>query len=351
MSVASVTLTWRLARWAVPLLMLGGLALVAPLAGGDDQPDPTGADTAAAAAGIGPVLAAAYTRAPVAVLALVPDCRVRWQVLAAVGKVESGHATAGGSTIAADGTVNPPILGPLLDGHLPNTQIITDTDHGTLDANSAFDRAVGPAQFLPATWAGAGADGNGDGRADPQNVFDAELAKARYLCLAVPGHDLTGDPAILTALWAYNRSHPYGTEVLGWVHTYDQLSLTGPPAAGAAEGTVDGYALPLPRAVFDADPARLSAPHHDYPASDLMVAEATPVYAARAGIVARVVNWPHNWWTQGCSQSAVGGCATCGVGVSVNGDDGVRYTYCHGTAALVSVGASRAGRPADHALR
>ena len=56
-----------------------------------------------------------------------------------------------------------------------------------------------------------------------------------------------------------------------------------------------------------------------------MVPEGSPVYAVRGGTVARVVDWPHN-----CSQ--FGRCdQTCGVGVSINGDDGARYIYCHGT--------------------
>ena len=69
----------------------------------------------------------------------------------------------------------------------------------------------------------------------------------------------------------------------------------------------------------------LDQPHHDYPAIDLMVPEGSPVYAVRGGTVARVVDWPHNCCQYGrCDQ-------TCGVGVSINGDDGARYIYCHGT--------------------
>jgi murein DD-endopeptidase MepM/ murein hydrolase activator NlpD len=40
--------------------------------------------------------------------------------------------------------------------------------------------------------------------------------------------------------------------------------------------------------------------------------------------VARVVEWPNNCWEVGhCKQA-------CGIGVSIDGDDGVRYIYCHG---------------------
>ena len=92
-----------------------------------------------------------------------------------------------------------------------------------------------------------------------------------------------------------------------------------------AVATEDGYALPLDRTLIAANPAMLDQPHHDYPAIDLMVPEGSPVYAVRGGTVARVVDWPHNCYQYGrCDQ-------TCGVGVSINGDDGARYIYCHGT--------------------
>lgn len=46
-------------------------------------------------------------------------------------------------------------------------------------------------QFIPSTWSnggpdgtGWGADGNGDGKKDPHNVFDAALAAGGYLCAA-----------------------------------------------------------------------------------------------------------------------------------------------------------------------
>ncbi len=38
-------------------------------------------------------------------------------------------------------------------------------------------------QFLPGTWATYGADGNGDGVRDPQQIDDAALASAGHLCV------------------------------------------------------------------------------------------------------------------------------------------------------------------------
>jgi murein DD-endopeptidase MepM/ murein hydrolase activator NlpD len=102
--------------------------------------------------------------------------------------------------------------------------------------------------------------------------------------------------------------------------------------SGATEVSASGYALPIPRTFIDTNPAMLGYPHHDYPAIDLIVPEGSPVYAVRGGTVARTVNWPHNCWTYGrCDE-------TCGVGISINGDDGGRWIYCHGTTLNVALG-------------
>src|SRR3546814_20580862 len=53
---------------------------------------------------------------------------------------------------------------------------------GRWDGDARWDRAVGPMQFIPGTWKSFGVDGSGDGLADPNNVFDAATAAARYLC-------------------------------------------------------------------------------------------------------------------------------------------------------------------------
>ncbi len=70
--------------------------------------------------------------------------------------------------------------------------------------------AVGPMQFLPATWAAYGADGDGDGDADVTNPADALHGAARLLCA-----NGAADPARLrSALWNYNHSHAYVDRVL-----------------------------------------------------------------------------------------------------------------------------------------
>ena len=110
-----------------------------------------------------------------------PRCRVHWSLLAGIGRVESNHGRYGGAGIAVDGRVSPPILGIRLDGSRPGTARISDSDGGRFDGDRAFDRAVGPMQFLPGTWAIYGGDGTPTVR-NPQDLDDAALGAARYLC-------------------------------------------------------------------------------------------------------------------------------------------------------------------------
>ena len=124
-----------------------------------------------------------------------------------------------------------------------------------------------------------------------------------------------------------------------WLDTYNQkLTATGDTTATCATTDVTGeWALPLPREVLT--PEALAAPHHDYPASDLLVPEGTPVYAITGGRVDRITSWTGNWWHAGCNgPRPPAGCNTCGVGVTIQHPDGLRHTYCHNTRAHVAVG-------------
>jgi hypothetical protein len=158
-------------------------------------------------------------------------CFVPWWVIAGVGRVETRHGTAQGSTLLADGTTTVHIHGIPLDGR-PGTVAVHDSDGGRLDDDSAWDRAVGPMQFLPGTWGRWATDQNADDVKDPHNMYDAAGAAAKYLCF---GHgDLTDESAIRAALLSYNHSVPYGTGVLDHGKTYrDALGL--PEARGVLE--------------------------------------------------------------------------------------------------------------------
>ncbi|MFI6488376.1 lytic transglycosylase domain-containing protein [Streptomyces sp. NPDC050564] len=157
---------------------------------------------------------AAYRHAEAELARTAPGCRLRWQLLAAIGQVESGQARGG--RVTADGTTVAPILGPRLDGGA--FALVRDTDGGAYDGDPVYDRAVGPMQFIPSTWARWGTDGNGDGRADPDNVFDAALAAGRYLCAG--GRDLSEPAELDRAVLGYNHSEAYLRTVRAWYAYY-----------------------------------------------------------------------------------------------------------------------------------
>ena len=101
-----------------------------------------------------------------------------WQVLAAIGQVESGHGRN---------------VGPSSAG------------------------ALGPMQFLPSTWAFSGVDGDGDGKADIMNPYDAVPAAALYLCRAGATQ---GEQGLYDAIFSYNHADWYVKLVLDLAARY-----------------------------------------------------------------------------------------------------------------------------------
>ncbi len=173
----------------------------------------------------------AYVRAANRLAAEQPTCGLRWWGLAGIGKVESGHGTAGGSRLGADGKTSSRIIGIVLDGS-NNTAVVGDSDGGALDDDPEFDRAVGPMQFLPGSWRTLGRDGNGDGRADPDNMYDAALAAAGLLCRA-GGSGLDTDAGLYRAALGYNASAAYASLVVRYAKGYaaaeEQIIPPPPP--------------------------------------------------------------------------------------------------------------------------
>ena len=105
-----------------------------------------------------------------------------WTVLAAIGQIESG-----------DGANN----GPSSAG------------------------ALGPMQFMPATWAEWGINGFGPpGSPDIMNPLDAVPSAARMLCAAGAGNP----PTLSQAIFAYNHADWYVAEVLALASEYAKNS-------------------------------------------------------------------------------------------------------------------------------
>jgi hypothetical protein len=101
-----------------------------------------------------------------------------WSVLAAIGQIESGHGRNTGPSSAG---------------------------------------ALGPMQFMPATWQAYGVDGDRDGKADIMNPYDAVPSAAKYLCANGAGQ---GGKRLYTAIWHYNHAHWYVQQVLGLAQAY-----------------------------------------------------------------------------------------------------------------------------------
>ena len=180
----------------------------------------------AAPLGVPAINQAAYKSAAQTLATENPACGIPWTLIAGIGRVESTHANDGKAD--ENGNLLTPIYGPILNGSLAGNNVIHDSDGGALDGNATYDRAVGPMQFLPETWKRYAADGNGDGVADPQNLFDAALTTGNYLCDG--GLNLRDIAQETKAVLRYNNSMAYVANVLAWSLGY-ATGITPPAAA------------------------------------------------------------------------------------------------------------------------
>ncbi|MEU0834952.1 lytic transglycosylase domain-containing protein [Streptomyces sp. NPDC005969] len=196
--------------------------------------------TGSGQSGIPASVLAAYKKAERSLADTDASCRLPWQLLAAIGKVESGQARGG--RVDANGTTFSPILGPVLNGQ--GFAMIKDTDNGVYDGDSTHDRAVGPMQFIPSTWATWGQDGNGDGRKDPNNIYDAALAAGHYLCAG--SRDLAVAADLDRAVLSYNHSNEYLRTVRSWFDYYRRGTHEIPDGSGVVPPPLGGGTDPSP---------------------------------------------------------------------------------------------------------
>ena len=183
--------------------------------------DATWAAEVAAATGIPERAVLAYAGAARDAALNREECGIGWNTIAAIGLVESDHGRHDGSSIGPDGTVSPPIYGPPLTGE--GTADIDDTDDGALDGDAEHDRAVGPMQIIPASWASWGFDANADGRTDPQNIDDAAIATANYLCRS-SGEDMVSIDGWRTGIGGYNVGGQYLRDVEAAARDYAEVA-------------------------------------------------------------------------------------------------------------------------------
>ena len=210
---------------------------------------------------------------PIYQQAAAKTCGMPWSVLAAVGKTESDH------------------------------------DRSTLPGvhdGANYAGAMGPMQFMPATWGAMGVDADGDGVTNVYDPVDAIWSAARYLC-----HEGAGDPARLrAAILQYSGGDPNYVDInLGIAARYQAAA----DAAGAGASIVGDHALPIARSWFDQHPDWLTKPHHCCtPAIDIPVPVGTPVFAVAGGTAVRI-DEPDG----------------CGWGYQLAATDGNAYIYCH----------------------
>jgi hypothetical protein len=208
---------------------------------------------------------------------------------------------------------------------------------GDYTARSDTSTASGAYQYVDHTWNGY--RGYPSAYLAPPEIQDARAASDVQRILAT-----YGDAAYVPIVWYWPTAadDPAQLDIVprpdagnqltvreyqqNWLDVYETKSADASAESCSGSGRAAGdYALPIDRTLIDADPDMLDQPHHDYPAIDLMIPVGSPVYAVRGGTIARTVNWPYD-----CDR--VDRCEeTCGVGLSIDGDDGARWIYCHGT--------------------
>ena len=203
---------------APPLALTPMATAAAPASGSGAQVsggpvvDPTWIQQTSAMTGISPRALEGYGKAQLQIASMKPSCRLGWNTLAGIGWIETGHGTTRGSVLLPDGRTSKLILGPALNGKKGTRAIkATAADHAAT-GDPKWDHAAGPMQFIGGTWARWGTDGNRDGIVDRNNIDDAALSAAMYLCAG--NRDLSTGEGWSDAVHSYNHSNKYAMDAM-----------------------------------------------------------------------------------------------------------------------------------------
>ena len=89
-------------------------------------------------------------------------------------------------------------------------------------------------QFIPSTWSVVGVDADGDGQRNPQDIDDAALATAVYLCSG--DDDLSAEQGQRAGVYRYNHTNDYVDLVLSIMHAYLDGEFTSVPNGTTSAG-------------------------------------------------------------------------------------------------------------------
>jgi len=115
-----------------------------------------------------------------------------------------------------------------------------ETAHGRTTATSTAG-AQGLMQFMPATFAAYGVDGDHDGTVSITSDADSVFSAANYLTRSGA---TTGPTGVRAALHAYNHATWYVNDILHYAHTYGGGTALGDPTSCPTTGNGDPALTP-----------------------------------------------------------------------------------------------------------
>jgi hypothetical protein len=187
----------------VPATALDQPAVARSTAGGlDPQAGLSGAMATLSTNGIPSAALYAYKHAETVLADADPACHLPWNLVAAIGRVESNHGRIQGNALSADGVAQPGISKP----------------------------ALGPMQLTQGTFDTVSIDSDGDGAKNPQDIDDAATAAGIFLCSGEG--DLSSDADARAAVARYGDGKKYVNSV---------MKISASYANGQFSQTPDGF--------------------------------------------------------------------------------------------------------------